>query len=86
MPSIRTPQERSLAARAAAYSKWSTHDAREGTAKARAAFNQRFFDQVDPDGLLPETERQRRAEADQACSLHPSGPCLCSCASQKKWG
>lgn len=31
------------------------------TEAGRAAFNQRFLDQVDPDGLLPEDERQRRA-------------------------
>jgi hypothetical protein len=39
-----------------------THDARETTAKARAAALTRFEREVDPDGTLPEAERQRRAE------------------------
>ncbi len=33
------------------------------TVPARAAFFQRFVDEVDPDRVLPEAERQRRAEA-----------------------
>ena len=34
----------------------------KGTTKAaRAAFEQSFLDQVDPDGVLPLAERQRRA-------------------------
>jgi hypothetical protein len=35
---------------------------RQLTANARAAFNDRFVREVDPDGILPEAERQRRAE------------------------
>jgi hypothetical protein len=35
----------------------------EGTAKARAAFLERFVDQVDPDRRLSERERLRRAES-----------------------
>lgn len=57
-----TPAQRSLRARAAAYRLHSLYDSRELTAKARAAFQDRFTRQVDPDGLLPEPERQRRAE------------------------
>lgn len=38
-------------------------DARETTAPARAAFLARFEHMVDPDGVLPEPERQRRAMA-----------------------
>lgn len=31
------------------------------TAPGRKAFDQRFYDQVDPDRTLPEAERERRA-------------------------
>jgi hypothetical protein len=57
-----TPAERSLWARAAAYRLHSLYDSRELTANARAAFQDRFAQQVDPDRILPEEERQRRAE------------------------
>lgn len=40
----------------------SRYDSRQLTANARAAFNDRFVREVDPDGVLPEAERQRRAE------------------------
>jgi hypothetical protein len=57
-----SPAERSLIARAAAYRLHSLYDSRDLTANARAAFADRFVRQVDPDRLLPEAERQRRAE------------------------
>jgi hypothetical protein len=57
-----TPAERTLRARAAAYHLHSLYDSRELTASARAAFQDRFVRQVDPEGVLPESERQRRAE------------------------
>lgn len=57
-----SPAERSLRARMAAYKLHSRHDSRQLTANARAAFNDRFVREVDPDGILPEAERQRRAE------------------------
>lgn len=56
-----SPAERSLRARAAAYRLHSLHDSRELTRNARLAFNDRFTRQVDPNGVLPEAERQRRA-------------------------
>jgi hypothetical protein len=62
MTSGLTPNERNLRARAAAYRLHSLYDSRELTAKARAAFQDRFTKQVDPDGVLPDVERQRRAE------------------------
>jgi hypothetical protein len=59
-----TPAERSLRARLASYSSWSnTSDPTIRTAPARKAFADRFERQVDPDGVLPEAERFRRAEA-----------------------
>jgi hypothetical protein len=57
-----TPAERRLQARAAAYRLHSLYDSRDLTANARAAFRDRFARQVDPDGVLPESERLRRAE------------------------
>ncbi|MBI3973317.1 MAG: hypothetical protein HY332_18760, partial [Chloroflexi bacterium] len=39
-----------------------THDARQTTQKARESFLLRFEREVDPDGVLPEGERRRRAE------------------------
>lgn len=46
----------------AAYRLHSRYESRQLTANARAAFNDRFVREVDPDGVLPEAERQRRAE------------------------
>ena len=57
-----TPAERSLRARMAAYRLHATHDPKETTAAARAAFLARFEREVDPDGRLSPSER-RRAEA-----------------------
>ena len=52
-----------LAARIAVHSSWaSTPDRAARTAPARAAFNKRFEDEVDPDRVLPEDERAIRAE------------------------
>ena len=58
-----TPGERSLRGRMAAYRMHALHDPRETTRAARAAFSQRFVDEVDPKRQLPERERLRRAEA-----------------------
>lgn len=60
-----TPAERSLRARIAAYQLHSMRDSQELMANARAAFDDRFARQVDPEGMLPvaaAAERQRRAE------------------------
>jgi hypothetical protein len=61
MPSL-TPSERSLRARIAAHAKHAKHDPAESTAAARQAFLDRFEREVDPEGVLPETERRRRAD------------------------
>ena len=45
-----------------AYALHSQYDSRQLTAKARQAFQSRFEQEVDPDGLLPPEERRRRAE------------------------
>lgn len=55
----RPPAERALHAKLAAHSKWAQTDPVEGTAKARAAFDARFYDGIPAD--LPQAERDRRA-------------------------
>lgn len=57
-----TPAERTLRARLAAHTLHSKVDPTEHTAPARAAFLERFLDEVDPNRELPEAERFRRAE------------------------
>lgn len=57
-----TPTERTLAARAAAYTRWSrTADTTAATAPMRDARLAQFEAQVDPEGVLAPEERQRRA-------------------------
>lgn len=57
-----SPGEAALRGRIGAYVAHARHDTRETTAKARATFLARFAREVDPDGVLPEDERRRRAE------------------------
>ena len=61
MPDPLTPSERSLRARMAAHRSHINHDPKERTQPARDKFDQRFADEVDPDRVLPEAERERRA-------------------------
>lgn len=51
-----------MRARIGAHALHASHDSRELTVPARAAFLARFEAEVDPDGILPEAERRRRAE------------------------
>jgi len=55
------PRQRRLRARAAAYWLHARRDPKETTARARAAFLDRFEHLVDPDAALPPEERARRA-------------------------
>ena len=57
-----SPQEAHLRARIGAYALHSQYDSREITAPARRAFLGRFEREVDPEGILPEEERLRRAQ------------------------
>lgn len=62
MPEL-TPAERSLRSRAAAHRSWAnTTDPAARTAPARQSFLNRFEREVDPEGVLPLTDRARRAE------------------------
>jgi hypothetical protein len=54
---------RSQRARIAALTRSSREDPRSMTQPARDGFHQRFLDIVDPNGELPEAERERRAQA-----------------------
>jgi hypothetical protein len=58
-----TAAERTARARLGAYAQQARHDTRETTAAARTAFLARFLDEVDPDRVLSDDERARRAEA-----------------------
>lgn len=57
-----TPEQRTLRARLAAHTLHASHDSREITAPARAAFLNRLERECDPDGVLPPEERARRVE------------------------
>ena len=57
------PNEMALRGRIGAYVLHSRHDSRVTTGPARAAFLARFERDVDPEGVLPEAERRRRALA-----------------------
>ena len=57
------PREMALRGRIGAYKLHSTHDPKETTKPARAAFLSRFETEVDPNGTLSPEERARRAEA-----------------------
>ena len=78
------PNEASLRGRIGAYRLHATHDPRETTAKARSTFLARFEREVDPDGILPEAERLRRAEA--ARKAHLARLALKSAQARRKVG
>jgi hypothetical protein len=59
----RTPSRFALIGRLGGLSKSARHDAREGTAAARAGLRARFVAEADPTGRLSEAERGRRADA-----------------------
>ncbi len=63
-----TPSQRRLRGRLGGLTTAARHDGFEQTVPARAGFLQKFIDAVDPERLLGEEERTRRAEA--ALRLH----------------
>jgi hypothetical protein len=56
-----TPEERSQISRMGAFALHSRYDSRVTSQPARDAFMAGFEDEVDPDRVLPEAERKRRA-------------------------
>lgn len=58
-----TPEEVRLRAQHAAYTRWSKEDPAAQGRAGQAGLLAKFEAQVDPDGILPARERQRRAEA-----------------------
>lgn len=56
------PSIMALRGRIGAHTMHARHDPKETTAHARAVFLGRFDQEADPDGVLPEAERARRAE------------------------
>lgn len=76
--------ERSLRARMGAHALHAKHDSRELTTAARKAFADRFLREVDPDGVLPVAERQRRAA--HARKAYFTGLALKSARARRKGG
>jgi hypothetical protein len=77
------PVHRALIARLAAYSKWAMCDDPEVAMRApHKGFLARFEKQVDPEGRLSPTDRQRRAEA--AMKAHMTRLALRSAQSRKR--
>lgn len=52
-----------MRSRLAALTRWSKEDPKPHADMMRAKFDERFEREVDPDGVLPEAERIRRAVA-----------------------
>jgi hypothetical protein len=58
-----SPAEKSIRGQLGAHVSWArTQDRPARTARARAAFNDRFEREVDPDNVLPPAERATRAQ------------------------
>ena len=79
-----TPEQKSLRAWIAANTRWSREDPKPAMEKLRAGYQQKWIDQVDPDRLLPEAERDRRANA--AMRAHMQSLALKSSKARSKGG
>lgn len=65
-----TPEQRKLRARIAAHAQWAnTENRRARMAAARQGSLAKFEQQADPDGVLDDQERARRAESLQAAHM-----------------
>jgi len=58
-----TPQQRVLRSRIGGLAKSAKYDGKQATAPARVGWQQKWLREADPAGVLPEAERQRRADA-----------------------
>lgn len=63
VPVSLSPEQRALRASIAANTRWSQEDPKPALAKVREGYRGKWLDQVDPDRVLPEAERNRRADA-----------------------
>jgi hypothetical protein len=63
VPKDRKPRDLTLLGRLGAYSQHAKYDVRETTKAARAARDQKFINEVDPEGTLDPAERDRRVAA-----------------------
>lgn len=79
-----TPEQRVQRARLGGLSTAARHDPKDYTAAAHAGFLAKFEREVDPDGVLPESERRRRAEA--ARKLHMQQLAWRSATARRKRG
>jgi hypothetical protein len=75
---------RSLVSRMGAHALHAQYDSRELTANARAKFLAKFIDEVDPDRVLSEPERLKRAE--HALRAHMTRLALRSAKARRKAG
>jgi hypothetical protein len=58
-----TPTQRTLRARIAANTRWAQENPKANAERGQAGLLAKFENQVDPDLVLPQAERTRRAEA-----------------------
>ena len=65
-----------------AYAQQAAHDIREVSRPGREAAYKRYLDEVDPDQVLPEAERRRRADALQ--KLHMTRLAFLSSRARRK--
>lgn len=79
-----SPSERTLRARLAAHTLHSKVDSTAHTEPARKAFLVSWETKVDPDGVLPEAERKRRAN--QALKAHMARLGLKSAQARRRGG
>jgi hypothetical protein len=58
-----TPEQRVLRSRIGGLAKSAKFDPREATEPARVGWRAKWLREADPDGVLPDAERERRADA-----------------------
>lgn len=58
-----TPEQRTMRARLAAHARWAKEDPRPAVERGQAGLLAKFEREVDPDGVLPPSERARRAKS-----------------------
>lgn len=64
-----TPEQRSQRARLAALTRWSREDPTAAVHKMQNGIQAKYERQVDPEGVLPDAERMRRADAARKADL-----------------